>query len=401
MKCNNCGTEFEGTVCPECGNCPQAESSEEKISENEFSESPKKSENEIPESPKQSGKPQSAFAKSLKANKKIFIIVAVFLILLIVLGSSLTAVLTDDFRIGNMEKITIGMPKDYVRINLGEPHETEENETLWKYYSPNYKKFLERSKDDADFSEKKAAFVHNEIRITFSDDKVYAVEMLKDFSENTKDAKKEIKKVQISRNSIRRYTYFEGEFYAVIQYKDGSFKNAPVTLTKQPNTVNLGINRVSWYDEWSRSEITQEITVVPNPDIYLRGRLPGTKVRYLVYEIKGGYALEIFGSGTIATTAVEYPWDEIKNKLLYLKVSEGITQIENNAFYNYDALLSAELPESLTNIGANAFYNCNKLKNINIRDSVTSIGSSAFWGCSSLVSIEIPSSVKRIGRDAF
>lgn len=95
MKCNKCGTEFEATVCPECGDCPQVELTKAKKAKTNVLKVPRKAGNRN-------------------------------------LCSSLTAVFIDDFRIGRIEKIEIGMPKDDVRTNLGEPHKIED-ETLWKY----------------------------------------------------------------------------------------------------------------------------------------------------------------------------------------------------------------------------------------------------------------------------
>ena len=59
------------------------------------------------------------------------------------------------------------------------------------------------------------------------------------------------------------------------------------------------------------------------------------------------------------------------------------------------------LTEGITNISDNAFSRCTSLTKIAIPSSVISIGGSAFRGCTSLAEIAIPSSVTRIGSDAF
>ncbi len=134
-------------------------------------------------------------------------------------------------------------------------------------------------------------------------------------------------------------------------------------------------------------------------------------------------------------------------------ISDSVTEIGNDAFYNYSALTSVEIPNSVTSIGEYAFYNCSSLNytiednckylgnstnsylclvgvmstditcvvvnenckvigdvafrectsltSVTIGNSVTSIGSYAFRRCTSLTSIEIPDSVMRIGNDAF
>ena len=121
---------------------------------------------------------------------------------------------------------------------------------------------------------------------------------------------------------------------------------------------------------------------------------------------------------------------EIEN----LVIPNGITKIENYAFYNCKSFKSITIPNSVTSIGNSAFYccseptsitvdegnkyydsrnNCNAIietksntlisgcKNTIIPNSVTSIGGGAFYGCSGLTSITIPNSVTSIGNSAF
>ena len=86
------------------------------------------------------------------------------------------------------------------------------------------------------------------------------------------------------------------------------------------------------------------------------------------------------------------------------KISWGgrpqIKEIGNNAFYGYDGT-SLTIPNSVTSIGDRAFCGCDSLTSITIPDSVTSIGEWAFGLCDSLVSVTIPDSVTSIGEWAF
>ena len=86
------------------------------------------------------------------------------------------------------------------------------------------------------------------------------------------------------------------------------------------------------------------------------------------------------------------------------KISWGgrpqIKEIGSQAFYRYDGT-SLTIPNSVTSIGDHAFAYCDSLTSITITDSVTSIGSDAFYNCDSLTSVTIGNGVTSIGRSAF
>ena len=73
-----------------------------------------------------------------------------------------------------------------------------------------------------------------------------------------------------------------------------------------------------------------------------------------------------------------------------LKVKEGTTAIQANAFNGCSGLTNLILPNSLKTIGAGAFNGCSSLKVVEIPSSVTSIGAGAFNGCSAMTEIIIP-----------
>jgi hypothetical protein len=82
-------------------------------------------------------------------------------------------------------------------------------------------------------------------------------------------------------------------------------------------------------------------------------------------------------------------------------ISNFVTSIGANAFYDCASLDSVIIPNSVTSIGANAFYLCSGLSDVPIPTCVTNIGDYAFGDCTSLTNIIIPDSVTSIGDGAF
>ena len=71
-----------------------------------------------------------------------------------------------------------------------------------------------------------------------------------------------------------------------------------------------------------------------------------------------------------------------------------------NLYLNDDPVTDIVIPDGITKINDYAFYNCSTLNSVVIPESVTSIGYLAFY-CSSLKSVTIPESVVSIGGYAY
>jgi len=104
-------------------------------------------------------------------------------------------------------------------------------------------------------------------------------------------------------------------------------------------------------------------------------------------------------------------------------IPNGVTNINDYAFFNYHYLQSVSIPNTVTYIGESAFRNCGLKSNltipgsvksigilafadsdiwsVTIKDGVKSIGASAFSGCHDLAEVTLPKSVTEIGIGAF
>lgn len=95
-----------------------------------------------------------------------------------------------------------------------------------------------------------------------------------------------------------------------------------------------------------------------------------------------------------------YPWEERREEIIRIIISEGIAKINEYAFSEYNHVESVIMPDSITTIGDFAFYHCGKLSDITIPNSVTFIGNYAFYGCA-FTHITIPEGVTSISWSAF
>lgn len=140
------------------------------------------------------------------------------------------------------------------------------------------------------------------------------------------------------------------------------------------------------------------------------GEVDGTGY-YFVEKNGNRYAIPEFlysvtfakGNGSIASFALDGLYT-VKR----IRLSEGITAIEDNAFSTDEAdvsggELTAELPSTLVSIGAEAFSGRGDLRSVVFPSSLKTIGDRAFYGIRELAEVVLPTrnSLADIGREAF
>ena len=117
------------------------------------------------------------------------------------------------------------------------------------------------------------------------------------------------------------------------------------------------------------------------------------------YADYGDYIITCDGNKIVAKVMGDK--DNARQTLLRISISNSVTIIRAQTFYNCRALQSVSIPNSVTGIGDNAFNSCYALQSISIPNSVTGIGNNTFENCFALQSISIPNSVTTIKATAF
>ena len=123
----------------------------------------------------------------------------------------------------------------------------------------------------------------------------------------------------------------------------------------------------------------------------------------ITYTLDNHGLLTLNGSGEMYdySETVNIPWCSERNRIKKITLSDGITSIGKNAFYDCSELTDISIPDTVRKIGANAFGYCTDLASVTIAESVSKIGESAFDHCTGLTSVTIPDSVTEIGTAAF
>ena len=114
--------------------------------------------------------------------------------------------------------------------------------------------------------------------------------------------------------------------------------------------------------------------------------------------------LTITGTGAIANYAKSnnIPWNSYRGAMTKIIVSEGITAIGQNNFYECKKVTSITLPSTLKSIGTQAFINNTAAaQDLVIPEGVTTIADKAFEGCNAVLSVTLPSTLESLGTNSI
>ena len=127
----------------------------------------------------------------------------------------------------------------------------------------------------------------------------------------------------------------------------------------------------------------------------------GTCGENITWELDDNGLLTISGTGAMTNFgAFGAPYNKLRNEVLSVSISEGITNIGSGAFSACN-ITEIVLPESIETIGESAFEACGSLASVHFPAKLKTVASRAFTQCSKLTEVTLPDTVTAIGAYAF
>ncbi len=117
----------------------------------------------------------------------------------------------------------------------------------------------------------------------------------------------------------------------------------------------------------------------------------------LTWTVDSEGTLILTGTGDMKYIDGRDKWDRSIKKAI---ISDGITSIDDHAFFGYEELESVTLGKNIKSIGESAFDRCYSLRSINFPESLERIDNYAFV-MTALEEIYIPAKLKSIGNGVF
>ena len=93
------------------------------------------------------------------------------------------------------------------------------------------------------------------------------------------------------------------------------------------------------------------------------------------WKLTGDGTLTISGSGEMLDyNKLETPWNEVRERINHIVISDGVTRIGNYAFFDCYEMEDVVIANTVTYIGDYAFSNCDHLESLYLPDSVAETG---------------------------
>lgn len=97
--------------------------------------------------------------------------------------------------------------------------------------------------------------------------------------------------------------------------------------------------------------------------------------------------LTVSGTGQMENFEDKAPWDEYRDSITKVVISDGITHVGDNAFRNYDAITEVEFGTGLTTLGKGSFLSCDNLERIHLPRSFRVFDEECLRDCKKLTAI--------------
>lgn len=125
-------------------------------------------------------------------------------------------------------------------------------------------------------------------------------------------------------------------------------------------------------------------------------------VNLAAYDVEEGNASYVVEDGVLYNNEkqVLYAYPAGKKDESFV-IPEGVTAIQDAAFFSAVNLKEIQFPSTLKTVGAGAFEYCEGLTEITLPQGVQAIHDNAFADCTALHTVHLPSSLSQIGNYAF